>query len=62
MYDDGELREFVEAHCEFFECERVGTSMFIRCAGDSAHESEIGDQSCQSGSGPFWSDSDENML
>ena len=27
MYEEGELREFVEAHCEFFECERVGTSM-----------------------------------
>ena len=62
MYEEGELSEFVEAHCEFFECERVGTSMFIRCAGDSAHDSEIGDQSCQSGSGPFWSDSDENIL
>ena len=62
MYEEGELREFVEAQCEFFECERVGARMFIRWAGDSAHESEIGDQSCQSGSGPFWSDSDENIL
>jgi len=49
----------VEAHCEF-ECERVGARTFIYWAGDPAPESEIGDESCQSGIDYF--DSDENIL
>ena len=49
----------MEAQCEF-ECERVGTRMFIYWAGDPALESEIGDESCQFGIDYF--DSDENIL
>ena len=49
----------MEAQCKF-ECERVGARTFIYWAGDPAPESEIGDESCQSGIDYF--DSDENIL
>ena len=51
--------DLVEAPCDF-ECERVGARTFIYWAGDPAPESEIGDESCQSGIDYF--DSDENIL
>ena len=59
LYEERELRALVEARCEF-ECERVGARTSIYWAGDPAPESEIGDESCQSGIDYF--DSDENIL